>query len=41
MMLLGHDLMPAVVILTGWLEQYRQELAQSPLQAASESLQNT
>ena len=29
MMLSGHDFLPAVTILKGWLEQYRRELGQS------------
>lgn len=29
MMLGGHDFMPAVTILSGWLEQYRRELGES------------
>ena len=35
MMLCGHDFLPAVMILEGWLEQYRSDLGQRPPAVAS------
>jgi hypothetical protein len=37
MMLGGHDFLPAVMILEGWLEQYRRDLGQRPPAVASSS----
>ena len=39
MMLCGHDFLPAVKILEGWLEQYRQDLGHRSESADSDSLQ--
>lgn len=39
MMLQGHDFLPAVTILKGWLEQYRRDLGQSSPLVDSSSLQ--
>jgi hypothetical protein len=37
MMLGGHDFLPGVMILEGWLEQYRRDLGQRPPAVASRS----
>jgi len=37
MLLNGHDFLPAVMILEGWLEQYRRDLGQWPPAVASSS----
>jgi len=39
MMLCGHDFLPAVKILEGWLEQYRRDLGQSEPSVQSSSSQ--
>jgi hypothetical protein len=39
MMLCGHDFLPAVEILKGWLEQYRHDIGSSEQSAASDSMQ--
>ena len=39
MMHCGHDFLPAVMILEGWLEQYRRDLGQRPLSVVSSSSQ--
>jgi hypothetical protein len=41
MMLSGHDFLPAVTILKGWLEQYRRELGLSELSIRSNSSQQS
>ncbi len=41
MMLCGHDFLPAVMILEGWLEQYRRDLGQRPPSLASSSSQSS
>ena len=35
MMLCGHDFLPAVTILKGWLEQYRSDLGEAPVASSS------
>jgi len=39
MMLGGHDFLPAVKILEGWLEQYRRDVGVPEQSAASDSMQ--
>ena len=39
MLLQGHDFLPAVKILEGWLEQYRRDLGQSQRASRSRSSQ--
>jgi DNA primase len=41
MLLCGHDFLPAVTILKGWLEQYQRDLGQSELPVASSSSQQS
>ena len=37
MMLLGHDFLPAVKILEGWLDQYRVDLGEPEMQRDNSS----
>jgi len=41
MLLLGHDFVPAVKILEGWLDQYRHDLGSSELPVRSSSSQQS